>query len=70
MTVKNIENSSVSEIAEGAGKIESAAANGWRFKAHALSLPEVNASIAVNASAHFWRKLFVFGIAQRSRYCS
>jgi manganese transport protein len=34
--------------------------NGWRNKATSLSMPEVNASVAVDASANFWRKLFAF----------
>ena len=34
--------------------------NGWHTKSTSLSMPEVNASIAVNASAGFWRKLFAF----------
>jgi manganese transport protein len=34
--------------------------NGWRSKATSLSMPEINASVAVNSSANFWRKLFAF----------
>jgi manganese transport protein len=34
--------------------------NGWRNKATSLSMPEVNASVAVDTSANFWRKLFAF----------
>jgi manganese transport protein len=34
--------------------------NGWHSKATSLSMPEVNASIEVNSSANFWRKLFAF----------
>ncbi len=34
--------------------------NGWHSKATSLSMPEINASIAVNSSANFWRKLFAF----------
>jgi len=34
--------------------------NGWHSKATSLSMPEVNASIAVDASAGFWRKLLAF----------
>ncbi len=33
---------------------------GWKSKASSLSLPEVNASIPVDSSASFWRKLFAF----------
>lgn len=39
---------------------ESEVERGWRSKATSLSLPEVNASIPVDASANFWRKLFAF----------
>ena len=34
--------------------------NGWHSKATSLSMPEINASIAVDSSANFWRKLFAF----------
>ncbi len=34
--------------------------DGWKSKASSLSMPEVNASIPVDASANFWRKLFAF----------
>lgn len=34
--------------------------NGWHKKATSLSMPEVNASIAVDSSAGFWRKLLAF----------
>lgn len=34
--------------------------NGWHSKATSLSLPEVNASIPVDSTANFWRKLFAF----------
>jgi manganese transport protein len=34
--------------------------NGWHSEPSAPSLPEVNASVAVDASANFWRKLFAF----------
>jgi manganese transport protein len=34
--------------------------DGWKSKASSLSLPEVNASIPVDTSANFWRKLFAF----------
>jgi manganese transport protein len=34
--------------------------NGWHSKATSLSMPEVNASVSVNTSANFWRKLFAF----------
>jgi manganese transport protein len=34
--------------------------SGWHSKATSLSMPEVNASIEVNSSANFWRKLFAF----------
>ncbi len=33
---------------------------GWHSKATSLSMPEINASVAVNSSANFWRKLFAF----------
>ncbi len=60
MTIKKTE-SEVIENANGVTSIESnIPANGWRSDVPALSLPEVNASVAVNASANFWRKLFAF----------
>jgi manganese transport protein len=34
--------------------------NGWNSKVSTVSLPEVHASIPVDASANFWRKLFSF----------
>ncbi len=34
--------------------------NGWKSKSTSVSMPEVNASIAVDSSANFWRKLFAF----------
>jgi len=34
--------------------------NGWHSQATALSMPEVNSSIAVDPSSNFWRKLFAF----------
>jgi manganese transport protein len=34
--------------------------DGWKSKASSLSMPEVNASVPVDASANFWRKLFAF----------
>ncbi|OGU38424.1 MAG: divalent metal cation transporter [Ignavibacteria bacterium GWB2_35_12] len=33
---------------------------GWHSEPQSLSLPEVNATIRVNPSANFWRKLFAF----------
>jgi manganese transport protein len=34
--------------------------DGWKSKPSSLSMPEVNASIPVDTSANFWRKLFAF----------
>lgn len=34
--------------------------DGWHSKATSLSMPEVNASIPVDSSANFWRKLLAF----------
>jgi manganese transport protein len=34
--------------------------NGWHLKATSLSMPEINASVVVNSSSNFWRKLFAF----------
>lgn len=34
--------------------------NGWRKNSGSLSLPEVNSTVAVDASAGFWKKLFAF----------
>src|SRR5829696_5303061 len=34
--------------------------NGWRLPSSGLSLPEVHGSIAIPATAGFWRKLFAF----------
>ncbi len=34
--------------------------DGWHSKATSLSMPEVNASVAVDTSANFWRKLLAF----------
>jgi manganese transport protein len=33
---------------------------GWHSKAKSLSMPEINASIPIDASAKFWRKLLAF----------
>lgn len=34
--------------------------NGWHRNSERVSLPEVNSTVAVDASAGFWRKLFAF----------
>jgi manganese transport protein len=36
------------------------AGDGWHSEATSLSMPEVNATVAVEPSANFWRKLFAF----------
>jgi len=38
----------------------SAPTSGWRLPSSGLSLPEVHGSIAIPASAGFWRKMFAF----------
>jgi manganese transport protein len=61
MTTQNDHNGAVTNADEVTDNNKPAAGeDGWRSKATSLSLPEVNASVAVDASANFWRKLFAF----------
>jgi manganese transport protein len=61
MTVERDENEVIKNAQEPlTGPKPDIIENGWHSKATSLSMPEVNASIEVNSSANFWRKLLAF----------
>ena len=57
MTLQNDDNEVIKKADEAPHDPEN---DGWRSKAHSYSMPEVHSTVAVNASANFWRKLFAF----------
>ena len=61
MSVETEDNNNINNSDEGIDKIQTEHKyNGWHSEQQSLSLPEVNASIQVNPSAKFLRKLFAF----------
>jgi manganese transport protein len=61
MTLENNNKEVSKKAVDVANNIESDnSESGWRSKSTTLSMPEVNASIPVNPSANFWRKLIAF----------
>ncbi|TAL70580.1 MAG: divalent metal cation transporter [Bacteroidetes bacterium] len=61
MSVETNDNIDINKTDEGTDKIPPVhKSEGWHTEAQTLSLPEVNATIHVNPSAKFLRKLFAF----------
>jgi manganese transport protein len=59
--VRNDDNVAAGNGDEADGLIKTVTGeDAWHLRATSLSLPEVNATVAVDASANFWRKLFAF----------
>ena len=61
MTIRNDHNGVINKADEvTSGTKPDTGEDGWHSSVKSLSMPEVNASVAVDASANFWRKLFAF----------
>jgi manganese transport protein len=61
MTARENRNSDITkndEVADNKKPVKGE--NGWNSVATSLSMPEVNATVAVDTSANFWRKLLAF----------